>query len=230
MVFAIAVLLFQAAPTPPPVLLVTSVPAVNTVATSKSPTATPTTASKAAPTAPNDEVIVANNADNTATMRMNLSSVKLDGSDSKTGSSYSLNSVSLESPQNAKTFSTIRIPEPNATRGDGIKSAKSYPSNRMWLALSITQHGAAVLDAYSTRAAIEKGAVEDDPMMRPFARSPAIYAAIQVGPVLLDIVTRRMLRSENGFVRHMWWVPESAATTMYLFSGVHNLGVARRAN
>src|ERR1700683_739782 len=178
MVFAIAVLLFQAAPTPPPVLLVTSVPAVNTVATSKAPTA--------APTAPNDAVIVANNADNTATMRMNLSSVKLDGSDSKTSSSYSLNSVSLESPQNAKTFSTIRIPEPNATRGGGIKSAKSYPSNRMWLALSITQHGAAVLDAYSTRAAIEKGAVEDNPMMRPFARSPAIYAAIQVGPVLLD--------------------------------------------
>jgi hypothetical protein len=161
---------------------------------------------------------------------MNLTSVKLDGSDSKTSSSYSLNSVSLESPQNAKTFSTIRIPEPNATRGDGIKSAKSYPSNRTWLALSIMQHGAAVLDAYSTRAAIEKGAVEDDPMMRPFAHSPAIYAAIQVGPVLLDIVTRRMLRSENGFVRHMWWVPESAATGMYLFSGVHNLGVARRSN
>jgi hypothetical protein len=225
MVFAIAALLFQAAPTPPPVLLNTSLPAVNTVVTTKDPAAKPAMAS----TTTNDAVIVANNVDNTAVMRMNLTSVKLDGSDSKTNSSYSLNSVSMESPQNAKSFATIRIPEPNATKWDGIKSAKSYPSQRTWLALSIAQHSAAVLDAYSTRLAISRGAVEDDPMMAPFAHSPAIYAAIQVGPVLLDLVTRRMLRSENGFVRHMWWVPESAATSMYLFSGVHNLGVARRS-
>jgi hypothetical protein len=94
--------------------------------------------------------------------------------------------------------------------------------------LTIAMHGAAAFDAYSTRQAIGRGAVEDDPLMRPFAYSPAIYVASQVGPVLLDLVSRRMMRSENLVLRRMWWIPQSGSTAMFIFSGVHNLGVASR--
>jgi len=94
------------------------------------------------------------------------------------------------------------------------------------MVLALVQHGAATFDAYSTRQAIEHGAVEADPLMRPFAQSPGIYAAIQVGPVLLDYAARRMQRSNNVLARCMWWVPQSGSTAMFLFSGVHNLHVA----
>jgi hypothetical protein len=92
--------------------------------------------------------------------------------------------------------------------------------------LSLAQHSAAAFDAYSTREAVSRGAVEGDPMMRPFANSPAIYAAIQVGPAVLDFVARRMQRSHNNFLRHTWWLPQSASTGLFIFSGVHDLRVA----
>jgi hypothetical protein len=101
-------------------------------------------------------------------------------------------------------------------------------SSRTWLALSVIQHGAATFDAYSTRQAIGHGAVEDDPMMRPFAHSGAIYAAIQVGPLLLDYASRRMQHSESPMVRRMWFFPQSLSTAGFIFSGVHNLNVASR--
>lgn len=90
------------------------------------------------------------------------------------------------------------------------------------------QHSAATFDAYSTRQAVSSGAIEADPLMRPFAQSPAIYAAIQVGPAILDYAARRMQRSSNNFLRRTWWVPQSASTGLFLFSGAHNLQVANR--
>jgi hypothetical protein len=96
---------------------------------------------------------------------------------------------------------------------------------RSWLALSLVQHGAATFDAYSTRQSVSRGNIEDDPMMRPFAHSGAIYAAIQAGPVALDFIARRMQHSENGMIRKMWWVPQSVSTATFIFAGVHNLNV-----
>ena len=64
--------------------------------------------------------------------------------------------------------------------------------------------------------------------MRPFAHSPGIYAAIQVTPVVLDFAARRMERSQNSFIRHSWWIPQSASTGLFLFSGAHNMSVANR--
>jgi hypothetical protein len=126
--------------------------------------------------------------------------------------------------QNSQSFSTIRIPDVNEQRY-AHREAESKPLRREWLALAIMEHGAAAFDAYSTRQAISRGAAEEDPIMRPFAHSPAIYAAIQVGPVLLDVLARRMQRSPYGFVRRTWWVPQSVSTGMSVFSGVHNLSV-----
>jgi hypothetical protein len=104
-------------------------------------------------------------------------------------------------------------------------AAVSTPSRRMWIALSAVQHGAATFDAYSTRQSIGHGGVEDDPLMRPFANSPAIYVATQVTPVLLDLLARHMQRSEYGMVRRAWWLPQSLGAGVSIFSGVHNLHV-----
>lgn len=222
MFFAIAALLLQASPAIQPAM-----PAASSVAVSATLSATV----KPAPADPDKSaVIVSPTADNAATVRMSLEPAKLDISDSKQKPGYSLNSVSLETPQNAKSFETIRIPEPHPGKQIGITSAESYPSRKTWLALAVAEHSTAFFDAYSTRRAVSRGAVEDDPMMRPFANSGAIYAAIQVGPVLLDLVSHKMQHSENGFVRRMWWVPQSVATSTYLFSAVHNMGVAKRPN
>jgi hypothetical protein len=91
--------------------------------------------------------------------------------------------------------------------------------------LAVAEHGAAAFDAYTTRQAISRGAVEEDPTMRPFAHSPAIYAAIQVGPVLFDLLARHMQRSQYDFERRTWWLPQSVSTGVSIFSGVHNLSV-----
>jgi hypothetical protein len=126
--------------------------------------------------------------------------------------------------QNSQSFSTIRIPDGNEKRY-ATREAESIPSRREWLALMVLEHGAAAFDAYSTREAISRGAKEEDPVMRPFAHSPAIYAAIQVGPALLDVLARHMQRSQYNFVRRTWWVPQSVSTGGSIFSGVHNLSV-----
>jgi hypothetical protein len=122
-------------------------------------------------------------------------------------------------------IATIRVPDPEPAKPVQITPAETLHPSRAWLALSIVQHGAATFDAYSTRQAIGRGAVESDPIMRPFAHSGALYGAIQVGPVLLDYVARRMQRSENNFLRRTWWMPQSLATAGFLFSGAHNMGV-----
>jgi hypothetical protein len=142
--------------------------------------------------------------------------------------SGALQPVSLGSePHNSLALSTIRVSPPEPMTRSAVISVER-PSRRAWLALSIMQHGAAAFDAYSTRAAISQGAVEADPLMRPFAHSPAIYAANQVGPVILDLVARRMQRSNNAFMRRMWWLPQSAAAADFIFCGVHNLHVANQ--
>jgi hypothetical protein len=126
--------------------------------------------------------------------------------------------------QNSQSFSTIRIPEANEKRY-AIRPAESAPARRNWLMLSAVEHSAATFDAYSTRQAVSRGALEQDPLMRPFAHSPAIYAAIQVGPVLFDVLARHMQRSNYNFERRSWWVPQMASTGISIFAGVHNLTI-----
>ncbi len=129
--------------------------------------------------------------------------------------------------QNSPSLSMIRVPD-SASAPVRFISPESQPSRSKWIALSIAQHAAAAFDAYSTRDAISRGAVEQDPVMKPFANSSAIYAAIQACPVALDFAAHHMQRSENNFMRRTWWVPQSVAAGMFLFSGVHNLHVADR--
>ncbi len=138
-----------------------------------------------------------------------------------------LKNLALETTdQNTQGLSTVHIAPAEPDRLHSVVIPEKYPSRRAWIALSFVQHGAATFDAYSTRQAISHGAVEDDPMMRPFAHSPAMYAAMQVGPVMLDVMARHMQRSNNNFLRHIWWLPQSVSTAGFVISGVHNLHVA----
>jgi hypothetical protein len=137
-----------------------------------------------------------------------------------------LTAVSLESTSDSQVLSNIRVPELNPGKPAGVTAAETKPYKREWLALMVVEHGAAAFDAYSTRQAVSRGAVEDDPLMRPFAHSGAIYAATQAGPVMFDLIARYMQHSENGFIRKMWWMPQSVSAATSIFAGVHNLNVA----
>ena len=67
---------------------------------------------------------------------------------------------------------------------------------------------------------------ERNPLMRPFAGNGSMYAVTQVGPTGLDFLSHRMLRSNNPFMRRMWWVPQTACTAGSIWVGVRNVHVA----
>lgn len=127
-----------------------------------------------------------------------------------------------------QSLEMIQLEPPKLGKYGQVKVAEEAPSRKKWIALSVALHSAAAFDAYTTRQAIGRGAVEADPFMRPFAGSPAIYVAIQAAPIAMDFMARHMQRSRFSLIRKMWWVPQASGTAMYLFSGVHNLGVAGR--
>jgi hypothetical protein len=95
---------------------------------------------------------------------------------------------------------------------------------RMWKGLVIASSGAATFDALSTRYAITTaGARELNPLLRPFAGNSSLFVAIQVGPALMDFAGKKMMYSKHSWVRHMWWVPQSASFASSIFCGSHNL-------
>jgi hypothetical protein len=98
--------------------------------------------------------------------------------------------------------------------------------DHLWMGLGIAAHSAATFDAWTTRHAITTaGAQELNPLLKPFAGNASLYAAIQVGPLVVDYVGRKMMYNRHSWVRHMWWVPQSASFASSLFCGVHNLSV-----
>ena len=99
---------------------------------------------------------------------------------------------------------------------------QSVSSRRPWLILSAAGHAAAALDAYSTRRAIAMGGVESNPLVRPFAHSPAIYAALQTDPLVLNFVGYRLQRSQNRFLRRIWWVPQSVGMAASFGAALHD--------
>jgi hypothetical protein len=94
----------------------------------------------------------------------------------------------------------------------------------MWKGLAIASSGAATFDAWSTRRAITTaGAQELNPLLRPFAGNASLYAAIQIGPALMDFAGKKMMYSRYSWVRRIWWVPQSASFVSSIFCGAHNL-------
>lgn len=96
----------------------------------------------------------------------------------------------------------------------------------VWLALSIAQSTAAAFDGYSTRLVVGSGrGVEMNPMLRPFAGNASLYAAIEVTPLAIDYVSRRMLMSRHAVLRRSWWIPQVVGTGVSLVSGARNMAV-----
>jgi hypothetical protein len=105
---------------------------------------------------------------------------------------------------------------PRETRGQRVT----------WYALAVTGHGAAAFDAYSTRRALAGNyGTEGNPFLRPFAHSSALYAATQVSPVVMDYIGKRMMVSQNRWMRRMWWLPQAAGSGFSVAAGAHNLSV-----
>ena len=73
---------------------------------------------------------------------MNLDEVHLVNADSKNEFSSSLKTVTFETPDDAQSFSTVRIPEVS-TKESKFREAISQPSRRQWLALALLQIGRA---------------------------------------------------------------------------------------
>ena len=102
--------------------------------------------------------------------------------------------------------------------------AENRRKELMWRGLVLASSGAATFDAWSTRHVITtSGAQELNPMLKPFAGNASLYAAIQIGPALMDFAGRKMMYSRHPWVRHMWWVPQSASFVSSMFCGSHNL-------
>ena len=215
MILAVATLLlqFQAVPA--------AISSGSNTATN-SQTSTLALAAAASP-APAAKPIYVTSETESSSSRMNVASVELVSENSKPGA---VKPVSFDTAQEGQTLSTMRIPESQSSKENAIERAVNSPSRRQWIALAIIEHGAAGFDAYSTRQAVGHGAVEQDPLMRPFAGSPAIYLATQVGPVLFDLLARHMQHSEYPLVRRVWWLPQTLSAGVSIFSGVHNLHVA----
>jgi hypothetical protein len=150
-------------------------------------------------------------AQNTAVASLNVSSSR------NVAAQPALMSISNSVPTQAAILrSSTTLPE-----------KPSVKQERIWWALTAAQHGAATFDAWSTRQSLASGnGYERNPLMKPFAGSAAIYPVIQVMPVGLDFLSRRMMQSRHGFFRKTWWLPQTIATAGFVWSGANNLRVA----
>jgi hypothetical protein len=128
----------------------------------------------------------------------------------------------IETP--AATSLILAKPSKPMTISVGELVAENRRRELLWRGLAIASSGAATFDAWSTRRAVSAGAQELNPMLKPFAGNSSIYAAVQVGPLLMDYIGKKMMYSRHSWVRHMWWVPQTASFVSSLFCGAHNLG------
>ena len=103
--------------------------------------------------------------------------------------------------------------------------SREYENRRqkkIWYGLMAVSHGAAAFDAWSTRRAVAGGyGTEANPFLRGASHSNMIYVATQVSPAVMDFLGRKMMTSRNGFVRKMWWLPQTAGTGFSISAGVH---------
>ena len=96
----------------------------------------------------------------------------------------------------------------------------------MWYILGAGEHGAATFDAWSTRRVIQSGMGQEmNPMLRPFANSGALYGAVQVAPLLFDMLSKHMYHSSHAWERKIWWLPQTASMVASFVGGAHNLNI-----
>jgi hypothetical protein len=140
------------------------------------------------------------------------------------------NAETLPGSANAPGAEPLNSSGASSFRVESTKLAFSRPSEtprerKVWYGLLVTSHAAAGFDAWSTRRAVALGYNEGNPMLRPFANSNAIYVATQVSPAIMDYVGKRMMVSQHGWLRRMWWLPQVAGSGISIGAGVHNTGI-----
>jgi hypothetical protein len=112
------------------------------------------------------------------------------------------------------------------THSAAMKSSAEQRRRRKWLALTIGQHCAAGFDAWSTHRDVSSmQGREMNPILRPFAGNASIYPAAQLTPIVLDLLSHRMMTNRHPWLRHTWWIPQTIGTALSLASGIHNVGV-----
>lgn len=104
------------------------------------------------------------------------------------------------------------------------KPEVSVRQRKEFYSLMAAEHGAAVLDAWSTRQVLQQGGRELDPLVRPFAHGPGLYPALQATPFAVDYFAAKLMRSNHPVFRKLWWVPQVVATSGSVYCGVANLG------
>jgi hypothetical protein len=100
----------------------------------------------------------------------------------------------------------------------------SAHQRELFYGLMSLEHGAALLDAWSTRDVLRAGGRELDPLVRPFAHSPTLYPALQITPLAVDYFSAKLMRSNHRVLRSLWWVPQMVSTAGSVYCGVSNLG------
>lgn len=123
---------------------------------------------------------------------------------------------------NPSGASSLRI---ESTKLAFTRPRETARERKVWYGLLLTSHAAAGFDAWSTRRAVALGYNEGNPLLRPFANSNAIYVATQVSPAVMDYLGKRMMVSQHGWIRRMWWLPQVAGSGFSIGAGVHNVGV-----
>ena len=107
-----------------------------------------------------------------------------------------------------------------------VRPRETPRQRKIWYGLAIASHAGAAFDAWSTHRAVAGGyGQEANPFLRPYAGSNAIYAATQVSPAVMDLIGKRMMVSQHGWVRKIWWLPQAAGASVSFMSGAHNVGV-----
>ena len=122
-------------------------------------------------------------------------------------------------------------PNPSAQPFQPVRPVITRPretprQRKLWYALTAAGASGAAFDAWSTRRAISGGfGVESNPFLRPFSHSNALYAATQVSPAFMDFIGKRMMVSEHGLIRKMWWVPQLAGAGFSFGAAAHNVSI-----
>jgi len=118
----------------------------------------------------------------------------------------------------------VPVLKPVINKEQPVVSARQV---RIWQALVLSQHSAAMFDAWSTRKALTSGnGYERNPLLRPFAQSATIYPATQAVPFALDFLSYRMMRSKHPLLRRTWWLPQAVSMAGSAWCGTRNLHVA----
>jgi hypothetical protein len=131
----------------------------------------------------------------------------------------------------AKTDAEAITPNPAGQPFLAVKPVLTRPGETprqrmIWYGLAVAGHSGAAFDAWSTKRAVVGGyGQEANPFLRPYASSNAIYAATQVSPAVMDFLGKRMMVSQHGWVRKIWWLPQVAGASMSFASGAHNIGM-----